>query len=802
MCLHNVFVFMSFVGLEFTAVFLCTTEPYDVVRGKPVPRKQAIGSSIMNKRVFNTVLTRAKALFIAFGNPFYLMNAEGDSDCWREYIKRCTESDSFVFEQQPSDRQKELLLNQVFQNPVNKVSQSDTFLEQYAKEFIEQLEFDGSHWQITKPDTEEEEGDTVQARDDISGIECILEYHSMKYAEAVPTSKELRKKIMFAIQGMKSRGQALHGATVLVQPVASKTERLGGLTLIGGMVVHVKKQSEEQLFLCKIDPFNSSRFIPLNEKGPKLANLPPISSKLLQLEKAKSEIEESKHKKINPVPCFDLHQLAKGIPKLKDVIPFETAKKLLFLVKFMSWPKGRFFPMAGVVEVFPGVHSTFCAAQLSTAIAKLSTSSQHPNDHTSSLNDQFNINNVKKALECSSNCKLANVEIVEFSGKDINFSSKDICDESLPIGLKYLTLGSVFETFTNSSNRFCRSKWKFKIISTKSPKEFLDIFTNFKELKDPAAGDTLVRHRELNTGDEIQISLVITRSDGSQIRRFNASTPKKMSSSTSSTASVNSAHEYRTIGKSSIAPFLNDPIGVYQFEISCNLTQKEILPVWIGADTSTPISKPEIQLISPGPYLEICVPHSVRPGECFSNPILRQASLDKYSNIQQYQDLWKAVITAESAYSSSADQNSEVLFLDNILLDWGESKLKRVNSLMNDPTYQSHGVVVSFSLSSELLNASGQFISLQPGDFICARYGPQLSPYSLPIESMQKCQKSVFHFVVKAIDHKEDSSQLVKLEMIGEQNAHISENMFNVLRKEKFQLSCRLQIINCPIPQR
>ena len=801
MCLHNVFVFMSFVGLEFTAVFLCTTEPYDVVGGNPVPRKQAIGSSIMNKRVFNTVLTRAKALFIAFGNPFYLMNAEGDSDCWREYIKRCTESDSFVFEQQPSDEQKELLLNQVFQNPVNKVSLSDTFLEQYAKEFIEQLEFDGSHWQITKPDTEEE-GDTFPARDEISGKECILEYHSMKYAEAVPTSKELRKEVMFAIQGMKSREQALHGATVLVQPFASKTGRLSGL--IGGMVVHVIKQSEEQLFLCKIDPFNSSRFIPLNEKGPKLANLPPISSKLLQLEMAESEIKErSKHNKINPVPCFDLHQLAKGIPKLKDVIPFETAKKLLFLVKFMSWPKGRFFPMAGVVEAFPGVHSTFCAARLSTAIAKLSHSSQHPNDHTSSFNDQFNINSVKKALECSSNCKLANVEILEFKGKDINFSSKDICDESLPIGLKYLTLGSVFETFPNSSNQcMVRSKWKFKIISTKSPKEFLDVFTNFKELRDPAVGDTLLRHRELNTGDEIQISLVITRSDGSQIRRFNASTPKKMSSNTSSTASVNSAHEYRTIGKSSIAPLLKEPIGVYQFEISCNLAQKEILPVWIGADTSTPIIKPEIQLISPGPYLEICVPHSVRPGECFSNPILRHASLDKYSDIQQYQDLWKAVIVAESAYSSTADQNSEVLFLDNILLDWGESQLIRVNSLMNDPTYQSHGIV-SFSLSRELLKASGQFISLQPGDFICARYGPQLSAYSLLIESMQQCQKSVFHFVVKAIvDHKEDSSQLVKLEMIGEQNAHISENMFNVLRKEKFQLSCRLQIINCPIPQR
>ena len=351
-------MFMSFVGLEFTAVFLCTTEPYDVVGGNPVPRKQAIGSSIMNKRVFNTVLTRAKALFIAFGNPFYLMNAEGDSDCWREYIKRCTESSSITFQTQPSDDQKLRLCDMVFHFPLQNIDiRPDTFIENYAKEFIQQLECVNEEWKIKVNDYDQNHDLPLEETGELitQGTICILQWKSSTYAEAVSISTPSER---FAVQGVNNMNAALDGAKVLVVPFTElypETEEVSkehSYRLKCVKVIRVLEQGNQQPILCKIDPLNRNLFIPIRGQGPILANLPPISLKLLQLENTLHQIL-NKHISLLTIPCFSGPLIKEGIPLLSDTIPIEFVDDLLYLVHIIHWEKGQKYPMAAVVGAFP-----------------------------------------------------------------------------------------------------------------------------------------------------------------------------------------------------------------------------------------------------------------------------------------------------------------------------------------------------------------------------------------------------------------------------------------------------------------
>ena len=309
------------------------------------------GRSVVNERVFNTVLTRARALFVAFGNPFQLLKAEKDSRsrCWKEFLKRCIECDSINMPETTTEDEKQDLFTKVFKEEVIPPV-SDSILESYEKEFRQRLHFSRGHWQlIEKAADHAQQPKSSPVVADHSHF--ILECKTAKEAEAVPLSGRGEH---FIITGTKSRGQALHGAIVEVRPLkdsASHSEQRQG------KVEHLVEQSPQRLFLCKMDPFNSNLFIPLDGKGPKLVNFPPISRRLLQDSKA---VEETlgKNKK-SPVACFDGRGLEKGIPRLKDVIPFETAKNLIFLVKFIEWQSDRIYPLAAVIDIFPPAHTAF-----------------------------------------------------------------------------------------------------------------------------------------------------------------------------------------------------------------------------------------------------------------------------------------------------------------------------------------------------------------------------------------------------------------------------------------------------------
>jgi len=81
-----------YVGQEFLAVFLSTSEPTFENGSTRNPTK-----SMCDPYVFNTVITRAKSLVLGVGNPFLLLKTEKymvelygrRGKCWSEFLKSC-----------------------------------------------------------------------------------------------------------------------------------------------------------------------------------------------------------------------------------------------------------------------------------------------------------------------------------------------------------------------------------------------------------------------------------------------------------------------------------------------------------------------------------------------------------------------------------------------------------------------------------------------------------------------------------------------------------------------------------------
>ena len=88
-----------FVGHEFQAVFVSTTEPIDHEGNTTNPTK-----SMCDPFIFNTLLTRSKSLVVVVGSPMMLLGIGEHMEkvygqrahCWRMYIRQCLENNTFV----------------------------------------------------------------------------------------------------------------------------------------------------------------------------------------------------------------------------------------------------------------------------------------------------------------------------------------------------------------------------------------------------------------------------------------------------------------------------------------------------------------------------------------------------------------------------------------------------------------------------------------------------------------------------------------------------------------------------------
>jgi exoribonuclease R len=360
-------------GLEFRMVVLSTHESRNYQEGSNLTP----GFSVVGERTFNTVLTRAKSLFVAVGNPFYLLDAEEalvasggqHTYCWREYLKTCADRGSIVFTESPTfDRRKELLERIYKSTPrPSKLRGEDTILEKSKQDLREKIVqwlkrngvrlYRGKWISKRREDIDRRPPNRPQVSDPGESQDTYtLQTTTTHKGEAIPLNP---KQGSFRIIGLKNRRGALEGAIVKVTPISTATQAKSESTAAPlGKVVKVVKQGPEDTFLCRVDPYNSNVMIPLTRKDPKLINSPHIARVLLNDRSTKGQSRQGS------VPCFDRMSLQEDSPRLRDAVPFEDAKNMLFLVLFIRWLPKYYLPLGAVIEVYPPGYSLFHAERV------------------------------------------------------------------------------------------------------------------------------------------------------------------------------------------------------------------------------------------------------------------------------------------------------------------------------------------------------------------------------------------------------------------------------------------------------
>ena len=214
--------------------------------------------------------------------------------------------------------------------------------------------------------------------------------------------------------------------------------------------------------------------------------------------------------------------------------------------------------------------------------------------------------------------------------------------------------------------------------------------------------------------------------------------------------------------------------------IEVSLEPSSVLKVWLTWSMRESLISPAIQLVELSPLLRICVQHNSHPAECFSDPNLKQASKAVYASIEEYIDLWKAVLLAEAAEKSVKE--CQPMIICDVHLQW--PKLVIPKECVEEPYYvPSDDMKIVFPKSFK--DQCYEFFKVNIGTLVCVRYGcdPQC-----PV-------RAVFHFVVHRIDNRDDDDKEMSISMkyIGEMNCRISEDVKKMLESNRF--TCEIQII-------
>ena len=216
--------------------------------------------------------------------------------------------------------------------------------------------------QESNMDTADEPVPDFPTNNDDPPIECYLESTTFRKSTATPLDPS---QPPIAINGVDNRRGALDGSLVKVVlyedgdccgKVCEDRDRFG-------KVCEVTEQGPQRQFVCRVDNHNSIFFCPVDRKSPKLVNLPGLSRDVLE-KKAfnkfiiKKELEYKQH----AVAVFDPQSFTNpnkvesesiAIPQIKDVIPLDIARKLLFVVWYLRWkPKYR-YPLGVVIAAIP-----------------------------------------------------------------------------------------------------------------------------------------------------------------------------------------------------------------------------------------------------------------------------------------------------------------------------------------------------------------------------------------------------------------------------------------------------------------
>jgi len=233
----------------------------------------------------------------------------------------------------------------------------------------------------------QQKNDSVETTDEMSedallndtSIECHLECITFRKCAAIPINPN-EKQIL--IEGVNNRRCALEGAKVKVR-VYKNSNRCG-------RVCEIVRQGPQRQFVCHVDSYNSLFFFPIDNKTPKLVNLPSLSRESVMQATNYLIIKEELKYKQRVVTVFDPESFCIPrkpdekiyIPQIKDVIPLSIAQNLLFVVWYLRWkPKYR-NPLGVVIAAIPKGLTLYHGEQLLLA---------HHNINTDDLDDDETI---------------------------------------------------------------------------------------------------------------------------------------------------------------------------------------------------------------------------------------------------------------------------------------------------------------------------------------------------------------------------------------------------------------------------
>ena len=209
-------------------------------------------------------------------------------------------------------------------------------------------------------------------------VECYLESITFRKAIATPSDPS---QPPITINGVDNRRGALDESLVKVV-LYENGDRCG-------KVCEVLEQGPWQQFVCRVDSNNSIFFCPIDNKNPKLVNLPGLSREMLKKASNDLIIKEELVYKQHAVTVFDpksftipkkaTNQTIKfadiEVPQIKDVIPMSIARKLLFVVSFLRWdPKYR-YPLGVVIAAIPRGLTLYHAQRMLLAHHHINTTS-------------------------------------------------------------------------------------------------------------------------------------------------------------------------------------------------------------------------------------------------------------------------------------------------------------------------------------------------------------------------------------------------------------------------------------------
>ena len=337
--------------------------------------------SITDKYVFNTAITRSRYLVVAVGNPFLLMKLEdqmskkygNNARCWSSYMKQCIECQTFSYSQKLQNNfnksKSEKLINCIYETstpPKSPVSlkSMDSIIKSYKKHFErgKKLMLCYSKGKISWnlgddiPDYYENEENKFTSS---TSYDCVLDVKHIRLAKAIPLDSS---KPMVTILGMENRKNAFDGDVVKVDVF----EDCGQGECYGKVRELIEERSNRK-FICEVSSKNPIEFFPVDKKNPKLTNLPRIYMRNQDEVKQNSNVvvfELPREIQRNDEDYEDKEELT--LPIVKQVIPFQVAKKLLFLVSFVTWKQKYRNPLGIVEAVLPKGFTRFNAERLLT----------------------------------------------------------------------------------------------------------------------------------------------------------------------------------------------------------------------------------------------------------------------------------------------------------------------------------------------------------------------------------------------------------------------------------------------------